>query len=155
MPLKNYTTQIAAMKSIGEIQGILVAHGARAIMINYNNDREPTSLSFIVPTKYGEIPFQLPANVAAVMKVLEEQMPGRKLYDREAIEERDKKRFQQATRVGWRILKDWVAAQMAILETEMVTMEQVFLPYMQVKDGRTLYENMIDRGFYLTDGKGQ
>ncbi len=57
-----------------------------------------------------------------------------------------------AARVGWRILKDWVRAQMAILETEMVEIEQIFLPYMEAKDGRTLYETMIDKGFYLTEG---
>lgn len=32
MPLKNYTTEVSALKSIGEIQGNLVAHGATAVM---------------------------------------------------------------------------------------------------------------------------
>lgn len=142
VPLKNYSTEISAMKSLGEIQGNLAAHGAVSIMINYNADREPESLSFIVPTKHGKLPFRLPSNVAAVQKVLDLQgavgrnKPG------------------QAARVAWRIIKDWVAAQMAILETEMVTIEQIFLPYMQTKDGQTLYELMVTRGFYLTEGRG-
>lgn len=32
MPIKNYTTKIDVFKTIGEIQGCLVRHGARQIM---------------------------------------------------------------------------------------------------------------------------
>ena len=152
MPLKNYTTEVLAMKSVGQIQGNLVAHGATAIMINYGADRQPESLSFIVSSRQGDIPFRLPANVAAVAKVLESQFPGRVLKGQAVIEARRKKRYEQASRVAWRIIKDWVDAQLAIIETDMVTLEQVFLPYMQVKDGRTLYELMVSKKFLLTEG---
>jgi len=142
MPLKNYTTEISTMKSIEQIQGKLVAHGARCIMIDYSADHEPESLSFIVPTPQGDISFRLPAKVAAVQKVLTEQRVTRGV-------KRD-----QASRVAWRIIKDWVDAQLAIIETEMVTLEQVFLPYMLMKDGqRTLYEAMVERRFLLTVGQ--
>ena len=154
MPIKNYTTEIAAMKSIGEIQGNLVAHGARAIMIDYSNDKEPASLSFIIPTPQGEIPFRLPANVEKVEKILlnmRSRPPETWHSDYARVMDRIHK---QAARVAWRIIKDWVAAQMAIIETEMVTLTQVFLPYMQVKGQQTLYEAMLDRGFYLEEGKG-
>ncbi|KKK48060.1 hypothetical protein LCGC14_3148970, partial [marine sediment metagenome] len=73
MPIKNYTTTISAMKSIGEIQGILVAHGAKAIQIEYGDDREPCSLSFIIPTPQGGLSFRLPANIKAMEKVLLQQ----------------------------------------------------------------------------------
>lgn len=46
----------------------------------------------------------------------------------------------QALRVGWRIVKDWVQAQMAIVESELAKMVQVFLPYAVTKQGNTLYE---------------
>ncbi len=36
MPIANYSTTVPAMKSVGEIQGILVAHGAKSIIIDYN-----------------------------------------------------------------------------------------------------------------------
>ena len=29
MPIKNYTTKVPAVQTVGEIQGILAAHGAR------------------------------------------------------------------------------------------------------------------------------
>lgn len=51
------------------------------------------------------------------------------------------------------IIKDWVDAQLAIIESDMVTLEQVFLPYMQVKGNQTLYETMVERRFLLPEGK--
>lgn len=53
----------------------------------------------------------------------------------------------QAARVGWRILKDWIEAQLALIETGMVTIEQVFLPYVQNDKGQTLYEAIADKKF--------
>ena len=43
-------------------------------------------------------------------------------------------------RTAWRIVKDWVEAQMALVETRMVTVPQVFLPYTLMRNGRTLSE---------------
>ena len=37
-------------------------------------------------------------------------------------------RMQQANRTAWRIIKEWILAQMALIETEMVSVEEVFLP---------------------------
>ena len=47
----------------------------------------------------------------------------------------------QATRTAWRIVKDWVEAHIALVETQMVTAPQVFLPYAVMRDGRTLSEH--------------
>jgi len=47
---------------------------------------------------------------------------------------------EQAERVAWRIVKDWVEAQMAILESEMVQMDEIFLPYMVNNNGQTFFE---------------
>jgi hypothetical protein len=48
--------------------------------------------------------------------------------------------LEQAERVAWRIVKDWVDAQMAILESEMVQMDEIFLPYMLNQNNMTLYQ---------------
>jgi len=142
MPIANYSTTVDALKTVGEIQGILVAHGARSILMNYGKDGSIESLSFIVETPYGDMPIRLPIDARAVLKVLEEQGAPPRYAN-----------YRQAVRIAWRIVKDWVRAQMAILETEMVKMEQIFLPYMITKNNQTLYESMVDRGFYLTEGK--
>ena len=140
-PIANYTTTVTAMKSIGEIQGMLVAHGANHILMDYDHGA-PVGLAFIVATPYGEVPFRLPANIDRVRAVLNKQRVRTKVDD------------DMASRVAWRIIKDWVRAQMAILETEMVTIDQIFLPYMQAgEQGKTLYEVMLDHNLQLPEGK--
>ena len=144
MALLNYTTQIEAAKTVSEIQRILVAHGARSILILYGDDNLIEALAFKVNTPNGEIPIQLPIQPDAVLKVLERQHRLGKIP----------KRFvnrPQAVRIAWRIVKDWVEAQMAILETEMVKMEQIFLPYIITPSGKTLYEGLVERKFLLEE----
>ena len=43
-------------------------------------------------------------------------------------------------------MKEWVAAQMALIETGMVEMEEVFLPYMLSGD-RTVYQVLSEGNF--------
>ena len=57
--------------------------------------------------------------------------------------------YEQAERVAWRIVKDWVEAQMAILESEMVKLDEIFLPYMVNDAGQTLYEAYVSNQLLL------
>ena len=139
MPLLNYTTKVDVYTTIGAIQGILVKHGAKKIMQNYDDDGHITALSFMVDTPGGPRGIRLPANAAAVQRVLEKQ--------------RVRADLEQAERVAWRILKDWIESQMAILESEMVQMDEIFLPYMIVNNaGQTLFEQYKSNQFMLGDG---
>jgi len=143
MAIANYTTSVSAIKTVGEIQGILVAHGAKSILMNYADDGTVESLSFIIKTPYGDMPIRLPVDANAVLRVMEEQRVPRRYLT-----------YEQAVKVAWRIVRDWVRAQMAILETEMVKIEQIFLPYLVVDEDKTLYEAMVDKKFYLKPGEG-
>jgi hypothetical protein len=141
MALLNYSTTISAAKTVGEIQDKLARAGAHQILQEFN-DGVVTALSFKIQTKFGELVFRLPANIEAVEIVLRKQFP-RVARD-------------QATRVGWRILKNWTEAQLALIQTGMVTIEQVFLPYVQDARGVTLYEALATKkfaGFALEDRK--
>jgi len=140
-PIANYTTAVTAKKSIKEIEDMLVAHGARQILTDYDQGK-PIGLAFIVATSFGEVPFRLPANIDRIKAVLTKQ--------RVRVEVSE----ELASRVAWRILKDWVRAQMAILEAEMVRIDQVFLPYMEMGEGKTLYEVMLDHRLQLPKGEG-
>ncbi len=142
-PIANYTTSVSTIKTVGEIQGILVGHGAKSILINYADNGVAESLSFIVKTPYGDMPIRLPTDAKAVLRVMEEQgVPRRYLT------------YEQAVKVAWRIVKDWVRAQMAILETEMVKMQEIFLPYVITPGGQTIYEVMAQKHFLLGPGEG-
>jgi len=140
MPIANYSTTVNVMKTLGDIQGMLVSHGARSIIINYSSDKEPESLSFLINTQFGEMPFHLPANIDRIVAVMN-RGKTKSSVSRE-----------QAARVGWRIIRDWVRAQVAIIETEMVTVEQVFLPYMETKTGKSLYEIMVENRLQISQG---
>lgn len=141
MALLNYSTSIEAIKTVGEIQGILAGHGARSILIDYGEDGSVEALAFEIITPQGTRGFRLPVDPDSVLKVLIRQNVPRVYQNK-----------KQAIRVAWRIVKTWVAAQLAFQETEMVKMEQVFLPYMVTRDGQTLYQAMVDHHFQITTG---
>lgn len=126
MPIMNYTTKVDVFATLGEIQGQLVKHGAKKIMQDYDDDGHISALSFLIETPDGPRGIRLPANVDAVQRVLTKQKVK---CDRDQFE-----------RVAWRIVKDWVEAQMAILESEMVQMDEIFLPYMLNDKGQTLFQ---------------
>lgn len=138
MPLLNYTTKVDVYTTMGAIQGQLVKHGARKIMQDYDGVGNISALSFLIDTPAGPRGIRLPANVDAVHAVLARQKVK---CDRE-----------QAERVAWRIVKDWVEAQMAILESEMVQMDEIFLPYMIDNTGKTLFEAYRSNQLALTGG---
>jgi hypothetical protein len=133
--LLNYTTSIAVDKTVGEIHQKLAKAGAGQILNEYQNGIV-SAVSFRINTKFGYVAFRLPARIEAVEQIL------RKHFKRGRFTQPD-----QAARVGWRIIKDWIEAQLALIETGMVTTEQVFMPYMQDDRGVTLYEAIKDRQF--------
>ena len=143
--LLNYTTTIEATKTVSEIHRILALHGAKSILTDYSDDGQIEALSFRVMTPQGEAGIRLPIDPDAVLSVLQRQSKLAKVPRRYVNK-------SQAVRIAWRIIKDWVASQMAILETEMVKMEQIFLPYIISQDGRTLYEVAISTNL-LTGGR--
>lgn len=136
MGLLNYTTSISAEKTVYEIQSKLAKAGAHQILHEYDGFGNVSALSFRINTKFGNVAFRLPANISAVEAVLKRQFRRGKFSTTE-----------QATKVGWRILKDWVEAQLALVETGMVTIEQVFLPYAQDNKGQTVYEFFLEKRF--------
>lgn len=125
MAIKNYTTKVDAYTSIGEIQGALARHGATKIMIDYDNGN-PQAIAFGIDTPAGPRGFRLPAAVDGTLRVFAAQKIK---ADRE-----------QAEMTAWRNVRDWVLAQMALIESCDVPMQQIFLPYMADDRGRTVYE---------------
>jgi hypothetical protein len=132
VPLLNYTTTIDVNKTLGEIQKSLVTHGARKIMYDYDDDGHIQALCFQIATKSGDRGIKLPANVPSIYEVLKRQKKVGKI--------KTNPDYNQAERVAWRIIKDWLEAQMAILETQMVQIDEIFLPYMLNKNGQTFFQ---------------
>jgi hypothetical protein len=133
------TTGIEALETVSQIQSILGRYGAAAIRIDYEKG-EPSSMSFLLRFIDREIPFKLPCRWEAIHTILS-QRRKRKPYKR-SIE-------AQAKRVAWRQILRWVEAQLALVETGMVKSQEVFLPYMQMERGQTLYEKLEETKFKL------
>ena len=52
----------------------------------------------------------------------------------------------RAERVAWRVIKDWLEAQLALIDAQMATLDQVMLPYLVIDaTGKTLYGSYRDR----------
>ncbi|GAG18875.1 unnamed protein product, partial [marine sediment metagenome] len=48
---------------------------------------------------------------------------------------------EQALRTAWRQVLRWIQAQIAMIDSEIVSTEEVFMPYLQIKEnGQTLFE---------------
>jgi len=143
MALKNYTTSISVEKTISEIQGKLAYVGARRIMSEYDNTGNITALSFQLELDGQPLAFTLPTDWRPVAEVLQKQ----RVVSQRRLEE-------QARRTAWRITKDWIDAQVAIIETKMATTPQVFLPYAVTQTGETLYQKFA-ANHNLMLGKGE
>lgn len=141
MAILNYTTTVDAFKTVSEIEYILMKHKAKSIMKDYDGETI-TGLSFLIDTGVRQIPVKLPVKIDECLEVLKKEKmenPRKQIKDTR----------QQAERVAWRILKDWVEAQMALLDIEMVRFEEIFLPYIETTNGQTIYERLEERQFLL------
>lgn len=137
MPILNYTTSIATEKTAAEIQKKLAQAKAQAILCEYDDEAVMCAMSFRIVTPSGVIMFRLPANTDGVFRTL---LSNPKVPKRSKTKE-------QAAKVAWRILKDWIEAQLAIVEAEMAELTEVFLPYAQDPSGKTVYESISDNNF--------
>lgn len=141
--MKNYTTSIAAEKTLGQIQKLLAEQGATHVMTEYSPSGPiPVCLSFKLLTKHGPMPFRLPANAEGVLKALNKSP---KVPTRLKTEE-------QAHRVAWRILFHWLENQISIVEADMADFYQVMLPHLQVEGGATMLERFEERADRLLEG---
>lgn len=131
MPILNYTTEVDAMKTAGQIQGILASKGARQISIDYDGEGIPVAVEFMIIFNNNPVRYRLPCNVEGVFQAMRKY--GSKVPPR--YQNKD-----QARRVAWRIVKDWVEAQLALVEAAQAQMAEVFLAYAVHESGQTLFQ---------------
>jgi len=118
---------------------MLACHGASSILCDYDDTGLIEALSFKIPLEKNDVSFRLPCDWRPVLNVLEEDIKV----------PRGLKNKDQALKVAWRIVKDWVEAQLAIVETQMVKTQQVFLPYAVDANGKTFYEHFEENPKFL------
>jgi hypothetical protein len=137
--LKNYTSSAALPNIFGDIEKTLISHGARQIVKDYDRDTGKTiALSFIIATPSGDLAIRLPVREDKV----------RQLFKNQGL----RWKVDQPYRTAWATIRDWISAQMALIDWEMVKLEEVFLPYAVNREGKTYFEVLENRGFKLGSG---
>lgn len=130
MPISNYTTTITPETTIGQISKMLAKFGAQRIITDYEKG-EVSSLQFMLNIGTRMVFYQLPCNAEGVLKTLvRDKAPGKYCN------------INQARRVAWRVIRDWIEAQIALVDAGQAVMAEAFLPYAVTADGKTLYQQI-------------
>lgn len=145
MSLKNSKSRTT--ETFNKIQKILADHGANKIMFEYENGKA-SSISFEISINNRAISFRLPALIENVAQIM---FPPKDKFGNLKI--RTDIQNEQAFKTGWANIRDWVDAQMALIDTKQVQLFQVFLPYAVTDTGETMFEKVIQNPqFLLGDG---
>ncbi|SRR5579875_1543989 len=135
--LKNAYAETTVEESIAIIRKALTAHKARRLSFDYDEEGDPTALSFELEINKRRLSFRLPVRMDIVeQKVLEAYPRYAQVTDRLR---------EQAHRTAWANIKDWVLAQLALIDSNMVKLEEVFMPYLLDKEGHTYFEAFEER----------
>lgn len=137
MAIKNYTTKVCVYTSLCEIQGALARHGATKIMVDYVEGK-PVSISFAINSPMGLLGFTLPATVDGTLRVFQKA--------------KIKASREQAEMTAWRNVRDWVLAQMALVESCEVPIDEIFFPYLADRNGNTAYQLYASGQLMLGNG---
>ena len=116
-----------------DIQKELAIHKARRILFEYNQSGRVDGMAFGLEINGNELSFRLPARVANLAKIL---------FNR-PLTSLSEKEVEHCYQVAWANIRDWISAQLAMVDTEMVAIGEVFLPYFVHKDGKTHFEYVI------------
>lgn len=140
--IKNYSTDVPVDRTIAEIERMLAKSGASSILKKYVGIH-PVGLSFIIDTKHGPMPVKMPVRIEEVKVVF-------KLHVSKGLLEQ---RYRdgawadaQAARVAWRILRDWLDAQLALINAEMASITEIFLPYVYSDALKATVYDMFEAG---------
>jgi len=149
----NYTTKIPAKRTAGECVDLLGEAGADHVSITYAN-REPVGLAFDLRTAGGRRTFTLPVDSEAMQAALRKALQR----DRPHVSQSEFSRMlgrEHALTVAWRVVKDWLEAQLALITAQMATLDQVMLPYLEVDPGLTLYQRYLALDGQVAIGAGE
>ncbi len=142
MPIKNYTTTIAAEKSALQLQDLLRRKGARRVLVDYDEKGRPEAVAFEVElAQMQSLPLRLPFQIRARPEAIERRL---KSVDRRY------RTLEQAERVAWRLVYNWIDLQMAFVEAGQAEMAELMLGFAlstrRDSEGRpkTFYDVLLD-----------
>lgn len=131
--IANATTTVDSEKTCAEIQRMLSKAGARSIAMQFDMAGCPSEIAFQIMVNDTAMAFRLPCNWVGVLDVIKRE---KKIAARF-------KNALHARQVAWRIIKDWLRAQLALIEAGATTMQEVMLPWAITSDGTTVGQRVL------------
>ncbi len=142
--IKDYTTEIPADQTIAEISKILMQSKAKGIATEFEDDGRVKSVFFRIAVGNRELNFKLPAKPDAVYRVLFQDKIGEATYGAS--------RRIKATNIAWRIVRDWLEAQVAMIQLEQAEAAEVFFAYLMTGPDQTIFQQAKKNQFLLGTG---
>ena len=140
MNLKNYTSEVPAVTSMGKIETALVQAGATDISKKYQ-DSVCIAIRFRMVVNNIPMFFELPAKVENCYRVLYAEIKRPRPDTKQKVR-------QQAERTAWKIVCDWVLVQLSMIMLEQAEPMQIFLPYAwDPEKEETFFEKLKQGGF--------
>ena len=108
-------------------------------MFEYDDAGQSTSITFEIEVNGERLVFRLPNRFERVKALVEQSYKsiGQKITGEQLSE--------QAYRTSWANIRDWILAQMALIDSQMVRTEEVFFPYLLDQGGKTVFETFEER----------
>ncbi|MDA8121890.1 MAG: hypothetical protein M0Z38_04895 [Deltaproteobacteria bacterium] len=135
-------TTVSPSRSVQEIIDEITMRGATQVRQDYGPNRSLLGLYFSIDVNGTQLPVELPARIAPMKVLLKRELGPRARQNEEKIHD-------MATRIVWRQLSAWVRAQMALVDLQMAKPEEVFLPFIQVAPGRSVFNVIAESGFKM------
>lgn len=138
--IKNASTSVDYWKTLGEIHMALSRGGATHVNVRHEGGA-PVGISFAIEIDHFPLNFVLPCQVTGIAEILRRSKEGGNRRGAASFDEK-------VLRVGWRIIKDWIDAQIAFIEAQKAedrlrALATVFLPYATNINGETLADRLL------------
>jgi antitoxin component of RelBE/YafQ-DinJ toxin-antitoxin module len=144
MNLKNYTSSVPVERSIMMIEKLLMDAGALNISKTIESNKVTGMVFQIMTEQQMPVVFKLPSKVDQCFKMMEKNRSPRSIH-RQSVKDNLK---LQAERTAWKLLFDWVAIQVSMIQIKQVELLEVFLPYAyDYKNEQTFFEKAKGTGF--------
>ena len=143
-PIPYIDTEVSAVRSIAEIEEIIAAHARNVSMMKRVESGRITAVAF----EMEGVGYQLPGRVENVYQAM---LAGKLRQSNggsyRSSKEKQAALYAQAERCAWRNVAMHVKSTLAMVEIGMVTVSEVFMPYMLTDSGETVYERLMAGGF--------
>lgn len=130
MSISFYTSDVSVAKTAGDITAILSRRGVARISTLYSEDGEAIGIGFTLRTDYGVRDFEMPVRIEGVYAALASDTGIPK----------SKRTREQAQRTAWRIAHSLLVAQIALIDAELATLDELMMPFMVDTTGTTAYQ---------------